>query len=355
MTLAHPWLLTLLAVLPILLVAWRLRRQHFQVQFPNTSGALDAGAGTTWRAAIRWIPGFLRLGALTLTIVSLARPQETKGWTTTSTDGIAIQVVFDRSGSMREPMGSDDSTSRIETARRTLTEFVLGNGSELKGRAGDMIGLVAFARFADTVSPLARVHEPLVEAVKRITPAENRAEDGTAIGDGLMLGASRLKRAEEEIARDASRNGGKAEFTIKSKVIVLMTDGQNNAGDASPYDAAKLAKEWGIRIYTIGVGAGEQVATISTPFGTQRIPRGNNVDEQMLTEIAQTTGGAYFEAGSPTALTQAYAAIDQLEKSRIDSTEHTKRNERFVPLAIAALACLLLEVLLRTFVIRRVA
>ena len=355
MMLAHPWLLGLLALLPLLLWAARARSIRPRVLFPNTGGVIEAGGASTWRIRLRWLPGLARAMALILIIVSLARPQETKGWTTTSTEGIAIQVVFDRSGSMREPMGGDDATSRMETARKTLAQFVTGDGASLRGRAGDMIGLVAFARYADTISPLARVHEPLVDAVTRIQPAENRAEDGTAIGDGLMLGASRLKRAEEEIAREAKQGGGRPDFTIKSKVIVLMTDGQNNAGDASPYDAAKLAGEWGIRIYTIGVGAGEHMTTINTPFGQQQIPRGNNVDADMLTQIASSTGGAYFEAGSPTALAQAYAAIDALEKSKIDSTEHTKRNERFVPLALAAIACLAIELLLTTTLLRRAA
>lgn len=352
MSFAHPYLLVLLVLAPLAPILERGLRRRARVAMPTASWR---GGATTWRLALRWLPGALRAAVLGLLVVCLARPQETKGWTTTSTEGVAIQIVFDRSGSMREPIAEGSSVSKNEVARQALIEFVKGNGRDLKGRTGDMVGLIAFARYADTISPLARAHEPLAEAAARIQPAENRAEDGTAIGDALALAASRLKRAEEEVARDAKRTGGKPEFAIKSKVIVLMTDGQNNAGETSPYDAASLAKQWGMRIYTIGVGAGERTVTINTPFGPQQMSRGDDVDERMLTELATSTGGSYFAAGTPTALADAYSAIDRLEKSRIDATEHSQKTELFVPLALGALGALLGELLLANTLFRRVA
>lgn len=354
MSFAHPSLLALLALVPLLPLLARLFTRRSPVPLPTASIAAPT-ASRTWRVAWRWLPTAMRLVALSLLIVALARPQQTQGWTTTSTEGIAIQLVFDRSGSMREPIADGSGVSKNEVARQALIEFVKGNGRDLKGRTGDMIGLITFARYADTLSPMARAHESLVEAASRIQPAENRAEDGTAIGDALALAASRLKRAEEEVARDAKRDGSTPEFEIKSKVIVLLTDGQNNAGEVSPYDAANLAKQWGMHVYTIGVGAGEHMVTINTPLGPQQLSRGNDVDERMLTDIATSTGGAYFAAGTPEALSGAYAAIDSLEKSRIDATEHTKRIELFTPLAAAALVAVLADLLLASTLFRRVA
>lgn len=351
MTLAQPYMLFLLALLPVMAV---LRNQNLRasvVPVP-TIDALAAGARSV-RVSLRWVPLALRLASLALLVLALARPREPKGWTTTTTEGLAIQIVLDRSGSMREPMGGSDA-SKSAIARKTISDFVGGNAKDLKGRAGDMIGLIAFARYADTVSPLARVHQPLLDAAARLEPVEVRQEDGTAIGDALALAAARLKRADEDVARQKPADGTPPEFQIKSKVVILMTDGQNNAGDISPYDAAAQAKEWGIRVYTIGIGAGERTVTMNTPFGPQKMPMGSDVDERMLRDIAASTGGAYFSGDSPSALRDAYAAIDQLEKTKIDSTEHTAYAEHFAPLGVGALALLALELLLSGTCLRRV-
>ncbi len=371
MSFAHPQLLWLLAVLPIgaAVVAWSRHRGRSRGEGAAVlpSAAPLERSPTTWRLAFRWVPGFLRLVALGLLVVALARPQESSGWTTTSTEGVAIQLVVDRSGSMAEPMGGDEAgagaqETKEETAIDAITRFIEGDGKELKGRMGDMIGLIAFARYADTLSPMARAHEPLVDAAKRLKPVEVQAEDGTAIGDALALAAARLKRAEEEIQRqsaaassDTKSANARPEFTIKSKVIILMTDGQNNAGQSSPYEAAELAKQWGIRLYTIGVGAGERVVTLNTPFGPQRMNAGSSVDERMLTDIAESTGGEYFSVSSAGSLANAYAAIDKLEKSKIDSTEHTKKTELFAPIAMGAMGAALCELLLAGAVFRRAA
>ncbi len=353
MTFAHPWVLLLLLAVPLVPLLRRWLHRVPPIVLPGVSQSPPGGV--TWRVRFRGVPSLLRMGGLALLVVALARPQETKGWTTTSTEGVAIQIVYDRSGSMREPMPDNESMTTNEVARDALVKFIKGDGGTLRGREGDMVGLIAFARFADTIAPMARVHGPLLDVAARLQPVENRAaEDGTAIGDALALAASRLKRTEEEIARANVREGGTPSFEIKSKVIVLMTDGQNNAGEASPLDAAELAERWGIRIYAIGVGAGERTATIDTAFGRQIVPRGNAVDERLLTRIAESTGGVYFSAGTTRSLEEAYAAIDALEKSRIDSTKHSSKNERFLPLAIAAAAALSLEWLTAVLLFRRI-
>lgn len=351
MTFAYPYVLALLLGLP--LIAWGASRARRPELAPLPGAGTLPRLGSSLRITLRWIPAGLRLAALAVIVLAVARPQASTGWTTTSTEGLAIQIVYDRSGSMGEPI-EDGGPSKNEVARQALIDFVKGDGKALQGRPGDMIGLIAFARYADTISPLARVHEALIDSAKLLKPVESRAEDGTGIGDALALAAARLKRAEEEVSREQPGDDAKPDFQIKSKIIVLMTDGQNNAGEVSPYDAANLAKEWGIRIYTIGVGAGDRIVTVDTPFGRRQMPRGNDVDERMLREISKETGGAYFAAGDPKALEAAYGAIDQLEKSRIDTKEHSRKIEWFAPFAAAALGLLGLELLAANTVFRRV-
>lgn len=347
---ASPWALLVLAAVP-LAMAFLARRPRRALLF--SSAAIPARLGASWRLRLRWLPAALRVACLGLLAVALARPQETSGQTRTSTEGVAMQLVIDRSGSMREPIElAGQQVSKIDLVKRVVKDFVAGDGKNLKGRPGDMIGLITFGRYADTLAPLSRAHEPLIDAAQRIQLALTRGEDGTAIGEGLSLAAARLKRAEEGVAA-AKPKEGKADFTIKSKVIVLLTDGQNNAGQVSPDEAAALAKQWGIRVYTIGVGAGERYAVVGGLFGDRRIPVGSDVDERMLTAIAQATGGKYWAAENGESLAKAYAEIDALEKTRIDSTEYTSYTERFVPFAGAAGALLGLELLLASTLLRR--
>ena len=354
MNLAYPFALLCLIALPV--IAWVGRRICSNQTATLPVAQVLGVQRTTWRLAVRWLPAVLRLAAIALLVGALARPQASQGWKSTSTEGLAIEIVYDRSGSMKETIdGSEGGESKHDVAVRALTEFVEGNGKQLKGREGDMIGLIAFARYADTISPLARSHRPLVDAARRLVPIENRAEGGTAIGDALALAAARLKRAEEEVSRQKVEPGRKPDFQIKSKVIVLMTDGENNAGDISPYDAAKLAKEWGIRIYTIGIGAGERVVTVNTPLGRRRVAQGSEVDERLLKDLAAETGGSYFPAANPRSLEAAYAAIDRLEKSHIQTQDHSRKLELFVPLAIASLALVAVELLLSNTALRRIA
>ncbi|MEX2218433.1 MAG: VWA domain-containing protein [Phycisphaerales bacterium] len=351
--LGAPWALALLVALPLLAILLFERRRRAIV---FSSARIPAQVGATWRTRLRGLPAVLHLACLALLIVALARPQETSGQTRTSTEGIAMQLVIDRSGSMREPIEvGGRQVSRIELVKQVVRDFVLGNEADLPGRPGDMIGLIAFGRYSDTLAPLSRAHAPLVEAAQRIELALTRGEDGTAIGEGLSLAAARLKRAEEEIVGQASRlPSSRPDFTIKSKVIILLTDGQNNAGEVTPQQAAELARQWGIRVYTIGVGAGDQFMTVRGVFGDQRIPVGNAVDERMLRGIAEMTGGKYWPAENGDSLRKAYAEIDALEKSKIDATEFTSYTERYMPFAAAGAALLALELLLASTALRRV-
>lgn len=351
--LANPNALWMLVVVGCVAALLAVRPRRGRVVY--SSLATIRGVARTWRTRLRFVPPLARVLALAAIVVALARPQETSGKTRTSTEGVAIQIVLDRSRSMLEgiDIGGRQAT-KLSVVQRVLSDFVNGDEKQLKGRTGDMIGLITFARYADTLAPLSRTHEALVTAANRVKVAETVSEGGTAIGEGLALAAARLKRAEEEIARSAPKDGKKPDFTIKSKVIVLLTDGENNQGSVSPNEAAKLAAAWGIKVYAIGVGAGPRFTTVQTAFGAQRVPTGgSDVDERTLKAIAEATGGRYFAAESADSLRQASTEIDRLEKSKIETDEYTQATERFGPFAMAALGLVLCELLLSATVLRR--
>lgn len=355
--LANPEALALLAVLPIAVWAIARRRRRAAVTLPSPPGR---SLPRTLRARLAWLPSALRLLAIPLLVVALARPQDIRGQTRTRTEGVAIQIVVDRSGSMDEPMeDSGRGARKMDVVTRVLRGFILG-GEGLEPREGDMLGLIAFARYADTICPLVRGRDAVAGLVRTLDTVRQRAEDGTAIGDALALAAARLKRAEEELASrradellTARAADPSVEFTIKSKVIILVTDGINNAGSEDPLQVARLAAEWGIRIYVIGVGGGNRLVTMQTPFGEQRVPMGPGIDEASLRAIADATSGRYFSASSADALRDIYAEIGDLERSEIHILEFDDVTELFTPLAAAAGALLALEALLVATWLRR--
>ena len=296
----------------------------------------------------------LRLAALALLIVAIARPQMSRSETRVSTEGIALEMVVDRSSSMRAEMDFEgERLNRLEVVKRVFTEFVVGNGDDLPGRPHDLIGMIAFARFADTAAPLVRAHDALVQFVRGTKIVQLEAEDGTAIGDALALAAARLKRAEEDIARwTESGNADAFKIKIKSKAIILLTDGRNNAGDMTPSQAAALARDWGVKIYAIGIGGGEEFITVQTPLGTVRVPTGG-MDEATLRTVAEVSGGRYFVAADGDALRNVYREIDRLEKTEIETLELSQHDEAFLPYALAAGLLLLAEIFLSNTWLRR--
>jgi len=349
---AHPGAFALLLLLAPVLWLWA-RAAHARLALPHPPG--DLSIRPTLRTRLRWFPAFLRIAALTLLVVAIARPQDVSGKTRTSTEGIAIELVLDRSGSMDEPAADGRQQMRkIDMVKRVLADFVVGGEGGLGGRDGDMIGLIAFARYADTVCPLVRAHEALVELAEDIDVVRVRSEDGTAIGEALALAAARLQKAEEETLRLQSKDEAPADFTIKGKVIILLTDGVNNAGAIDPLAAAQLASEWGITIYTIGIGGGDRYITMPGPFGDRRVPIGSSLDEGAMRAIAEATGGQYFAASDEQSLRNVYAQIDRLEKTEINTIEFTNVDELFAPLATFAVLAAGLEFLLACTFFRRI-
>lgn len=301
----------MLLLLPLVFAAfWRLWRRRTQpaMTYSVVRRAKIAGAGTA--AKLRWLPYALRAAALTLLIVCIARPVRINEQSSTLTDGVAIELVVDRSSSMLalDFTRNGRPADRLTALKDVVDRFVDG-GANLPGRKDDLVGLVTFARFADSVSPLTMDHEWLLEGLKDIEPADPAiGDDGTAIGDAVALGAEKLRDVT-----DGKRTGSSR---IKSKVLVLLTDGENNAGDIDPMTAAQLCKSLGIRLYAIGMGTrGTALMPVRTPFGTQMVKQPVNIDEELLTKMATATGGLYFRATDTKSLENIYGRIDELEKT----------------------------------------
>lgn len=311
------WLWALLA-LP-LIGGWIFR--------PGSRGSVpfsDLGVASslvpTWRQRMAWLPGALFLLGLALVIVSLAGPREGREQTITQSEGIAIELVVDRSGSMRamDFRVNEQPVDRLTAIKDVAERFVLGDTS-LDGRFSDLVGLVTFAGKADGLSPPTLDHPFVMGRLNATEIVSRQTEDGTAIGDAIGLATEKLATLEE-------RPGG----GVQSKVIILLTDGENNAGDLDPIQAAELAQMLGIRIYTIGVGTrGQAPVPDRDPFSGRIVTRWMNVniDEATLQQIADATGGRYFRATDTESLAAIYKEIDELEKTTVEEAVYTDYRE----------------------------
>ena len=338
---ASPLALILLLALPALYYWSHYRRRHAALRFSTLEVARVAGTSRRQQLA-RFLP-VLRFLALALLIIALARYQKGQERVRDLSKGIAIEMVLDRSSSMAEEMTFAGTTlNRLEVVKRVFDEFVQGNDDTLAGRPNDLIGLVTFAGYADTIAPLTLGHDALSNLVEEVQLVQQKSEDGTAVGDALALAAARLKTAEE--AQRAVNKNITKDYEIKSKIIILLTDGQSNRGTQSPLEAAELAKEWGIKIYTIGIGNDPTQATRRTPFGMLSLPQQNPLDELTLSELAQVTGAIYRRADSAEALREIYQEIGKLEPSEVESTRYLDYKERFFPFALAGMIALLAEI-----------
>jgi Ca-activated chloride channel family protein len=275
---------------------------------------------------------------MALLVVALARPMSGRDPVRNITEGIAIEMVLDRSGSMSAPMQlHGQSLSRFEAVKQVFSDFVEGDGGHLSGRPNDLVGLIAFAGFPDTISPLTNSRDALAGLLKELEVVKDPRKDGTAIGDAIALGAARLKTAEQEMRRSPANYGS---YRIKSKIMILLTDGEQNAGSRSPAQAAVLALEWGIKIYTIGVASG--------PGGSFAVS-----SAALLKNVAEATGGIFRLATNERSLRAVYQEIDRLERSEVEATQYLIVKDYFLPFALAALGLLLLELILSATAVRR--
>lgn len=309
-----------------LLVVWYIfagRKHQAYVKFSDTG--FFKGMPRSWRIYARHILFVIDMCALALLIIALARPQSSSKNQKINVEGIDIVLTVDLSSSM---LAQDLKPDRLEAAKDISAEFV-------KGRPEDRMGLVVFASETFTQVPLTTDHGMLLNMMKDLKCG--MLEDGTAIGDGLASSVSRLKDSD-----------------AISKVVILLTDGDNNAGSIDPATAAEMAKLFGIRVYTIGVGTrGTAPYPVQTPFGGIQYQQIQvTINEPLLQQIADETGGKYFRATSNEKLQQIYEEIDQLERSKIEINEFTRVHEEFLPFVMLGLALLLLRFILKNTVFR---
>lgn len=313
------WFLWFLLVIPLMVAhyIWRQGKANAPVKL-STAGFLADGR-KTFRHYLRHALFALRMAALAMVTVVIARPQNVDRWQSSTTEGIDIVMALDVSGSM---LARDFSPDRLEASKNVATEFI-------SGRPYDRIGLTVFSGESFTQCPLTTDHAVLINLLRDVK--SGIIEDGTAIGVGLATAINRIKDSD-----------------AISKVIILLTDGVNNRGSIDPMTAAEIAKTFGIRVYTIGVGSrGYADYPVQTPFGTRYQKMEVEIDEALLQQIAELTGGHYFRAVDNSSLQQVYGEIDKLEKSKIETREHSKRDEVFMAWALAALVLIGIELLLR--------
>ncbi len=313
------WFLWFMLIIPMLLAYYIYRQARFNAPVKlSTAGFVD-GRRKTFRHYLRHLIFALRLVTIALVIIVIARPQNIDRWQSSTTEGIDIILALDVSGSM---LARDFSPDRLEASKNVATEFI-------SGRPYDRIGLTVFSGESFTQCPLTTDHAVLINLLREVK--SGIIEDGTAIGVGLATAINRIKDSD-----------------AISKVIILLTDGVNNMGSIDPLTAAEIAKTFAIRVYTVGVGSmGYADYPVQTPFGMRYQKMQVELDEALLQRIAEMTGGEYFRAVDNTSLQKVYNEIDKLEKSRIETREHSRREEVFLPWALAAVALLALELLLR--------
>lgn len=327
MVFANPTYLYLL-LLFIPMIGWyiyKLSRNQASLQV-SSSEMFDVPAARSWRIWLRHVPFALRMAAIAVLIVILARPQSTNSWHNSTTEGIDIMLAMDVSTSM---LAQDLKPNRLEASKDVAASFI-------NGRPDDNIGLVLFAAESFTQCPLTTDHTVLLNLFKDIQTG--LIDDGTAIGLGLANAVSRIKESQ-----------------AKSKVIILLTDGVNNQGEIAPVTASEIAKTFGIRVYTIGVGTiGKAPYPFQTAFGVQYQNIDVEIDEPTLKQIAATTGGQYFRATDNASLKEIYSEIDQMEKTKISVQEYSKKQEEYKNWAILLFALLLVEIILRNTLVRNI-
>ncbi len=331
MRFANPeYLFAIIPVLALLMMTLKGAKQN-ALGLPSLRLFETVGGGTRakWRALLPW----LRVFALTACVIAIARPQWGVEATEIFREGIAISTVLDISTSMgaTDLELSDEPSNRLEVVKATFRDFLAGDDDALTGREGDLVGMVTFARFADAASPMTLDHTALGALVDEVELVPIPEEDGTAIGDGIMLGITHLERA-----------------TGKSRVMIVLTDGSNNAGSTEPLQAAQAASALGIKIYTIGAGS-QGLAMMPVPArggGTEMRASQVFIDEFTLTKVAELTGGQYFRATDAQALRNIYSEIDRLEKGKNVALHYQRYIEGFWVALLIGLTLLAIEVTL---------
>lgn len=315
----------LLLIIPM--AAWYVFRQKRNSASIRISSAAPVfKAPRTMRHYLRHLVFLMQVIAIAFLTIAMARPQSSRSWENITTEGIDIVIALDISSSM---LAQDFQPNRLEAAKNVAMEFI-------SGRQYDRMGLVVFSGEAFTQCPLTTDRAVLLNLFKDLQ--SGMIEDGTAIGNGLATAVSRIKDSD-----------------AISRVVILLTDGENNMGEIAPITAAEIAKTFGIRVYTVGVGTiGTAPYPVQTPYGVQMRDVEVKIDEKTLQEISQITGGRYFRATNNNKLQEIYQEIDQLEKSKIEVKEYSRKSEEFLPFAMAGALFLVLSLIFRTTVFKTI-
>ena len=322
-TFGQPWFLLLLIVIPVLI--WWYAAKNSRRQGSIIISDVSAKGLTSWKTSLRHLPFVLRLLAIIFIIAAIARPQTMFEEQNAEGEGVDIVLCIDVSGSMT---AQDLTPNRLEAAKNVAIDFV-------NKRLTDRIAVVIFSGESFTQCPLTTDHEVLISAIENIR--NGLLEDGTAIGSGLGTSVDRLRTSKS-----------------KSKVVILLTDGENNGGLIDPQTAKEIAKAFQVKVYTIGVGTdGYAPQPVNTPMGVVMQQGKVSIDEKLLKQIADETGGKYFRAKNTEGLNGIYDEINNLEKSKVEISTRTRYTEKFFPFVIAALALLFFEMLLKFTVFRK--
>ena len=327
MVFAHKEYFLLLLLLVPYIIWYVMKSGKSEATLQISDARVYAQTPRSYKNYLLHLPFLLRIAALTLLVIVLARPQTTNSWQNSEVEGIDIMLALDVSTSM---LSEDLKPNRLEAAKEVAAEFI-------NGRPNDNIGITLFAGESFTQCPLTVDHAVLLNLIKEAKCG--LIEDGTAVGMGIANAVTRLKDSK-----------------AKSKVVIMLTDGTNNRGEISPLTAAEIAKSFGIRVYTIGVGT-NGTAPYPYPMANGTVQYVNipvEIDEKTLTQIAGTTGGDYFRATSNSKLHDVYEQIDKLEKTKLNVKEYSKRQEEYRRFALAAFLCLLFDVLLRNTILKKI-
>lgn len=323
-TFGQPLFFLLMLLLPVM-IFWYARYSNRKTASVKVSSSKSFASAGNWKTSFRHVPFILRLLAVAFIIAALARPQSKTEQQQAEGEGIDIILCIDVSGSMT---AQDFTPNRMEAAKKVASDFV-------SRRETDRIGIVIFSGESFTQCPLTTDKAVLQNAISTIR--NGLLEDGTAIGDGLSTSVDRIRKSKS-----------------KTKIIILLTDGVNNVGLIDPNSGKEIAKAFGIKVYTVGIGtegyASSPESTVAGAAQTQPV----NIDEKLLTEIASETGGKYFRARDNISLENIYKEIDKLEKSKVEISSLTRYGEKFFPLVIIAMGLLLLEIILRYVVFRKI-
>lgn len=317
------WLMVIPALLVLHYIWLELKERHPHLRV--SSSVPWTARGTSFMAVLRHLPFLLRTFALVMIVLAISRPRSSEQMEKIDTEGIDIILAMDVSTSM---LARDLTPDRISASKDIAIEFI-------SQRPSDRMGIVVFAGESFTQCPLTTDRATLINLMKEVQT--DLIEDGTAIGNGLATAVARMKDSD-----------------AKSRVVILLTDGVNNRGEISPQMAAEIAKTYGVRVYTIGVGKeGMAPYPVMTPWGVEVRNVQVEIDEKLLAEVAEATGGRYFRATDNTKLAEIYSEINKMEKARTTVDSFPVYKELFGRYALLALLALILELVLNWFVIRR--